>query len=172
MRTNPYKNSFLVRSLLVVMSVMYVASPLHSEFNLLLHNLSHQITSEANHYDEHHAEKFSEKEKHHHNESHHHESLTSKHDKQTKHHHKKATTETHTHEILSVFYAFFNTDTSQNNSAKDFIENKVDKHILSFKAELPCSIQHYEKKNLWYYYSIIQSLKIEVIIPPPQTTHA
>jgi len=100
--------------------------------------------------------------------SHSHKFLASTHSEETKHHHNTKKVDNHNHELISFFNSIFNSDASQNNKEKALFENKLDKHILSQIIDSPDLIPVYEKKNLWYHYSLPKSLKLEVIIPPPQ----
>jgi len=169
LRTKRFSQTILVRSLLVVVSLLYVISPLHSEFNILLHKISHKFTSEIQ-ADENHIIKSIEKQHHHHNTVSEHELLVSNHNEPTIHNHNNTNNKTHKHEVITFFNSLFKIDSLQNNNEKDFIENKIDKHILTFNIELSCSFKEYEKKNLWYYYNLFKSLNSEIVIPPPQSS--
>lgn len=169
MRTIRSSHSIFVRSLLVVISLLYVISPLHSEFNILLHKISHNVIAALQVPDDHHAIKHTEKH-HHQNVVHDHEFLVSNHNELKIDKHSKVKIETHKHELISFFNSLFITDHSQNNNEKDFIENKIDKHILSFNMELAYSIKEYKKKCLWFYYNLFKGLNLEIVIPPPQSS--
>lgn len=163
LRTKYLKHVFLIRSLLVAMSFMYVFSPLHSELNILLHKISHNFVIENHHADE------SIKEDHDlHLNNHKHKFIASKHKKETQDHHHKEELHNHTHELISFINSIFNTEASRTNTNNDLFENKVDKHILTHIIDSPSPIKAYKKESLWYYFSLSKSLKLEVVIPPPQ----
>lgn len=167
MRTDQLKKSFFIRSLLVVMSLLYLLTPLYSELNILLHKISHQFVIEN-----HHAEATTEKEQHHHKDHHDHDFLASNHEEESEGHHKKKKIEVHTHELISFFNSVFNNDTSNKNTEKHIFENKLDKHILTYKLDIPQPVLVYNNKNSWAYNSIAESLELEVSIPPPRSNPA
>lgn len=165
LRTTKFNQSLFIRSLLVVMSLLYVFSPLHSKFSILLHSISHQMLIEN-----HHVEKFQEE--HHHSTEHNHHFLASNHSEESENHHEKEEIQKHSHELISFFNAVFNNDVSKENKEKPTFENKIDKHILSNSIDSPPSVLVYKGKNLWGYYSLAESLELDVRFPPPQSSPA
>ena len=144
------------------MSLCYLFSPLHSEFNILLHKISHQFVIQ-----DHHAEEANEKH-HYHSEHHDHKFLSSNPSEEIAEHHEKDEIEEHTHELISFFNSVFNKDSSQDNRKKHIFEHQIDKHILSNNIDLPQPVLVYKVKNLWGYYSFAESPEPEITIPPPQ----
>jgi len=162
-RTAHFKQSFFIRSLLVVMSLWYLFSPLHSEFNLFLHKTAHQFVIK-----DHHAKEVNEKKHHHHIVHNNHDFLASNPSEETGDHHENDQIEEHAHELISFFNAVFNKDFSEKNKKKHIFEHQIDKHILSNNIDLPKPVLVYRNRNLWGYYSLIESLEPDVSIPPPR----
>lgn len=163
MRTAHFKQSFFIRSLLVVMSLCYLFSPLHSEFNILLHKIAHQFVIE-----DHHPEETNEKKHYHHTEHHDHKFLASNTSEEAEDYHEKDEIKEHTHELISFFNSVFNKDSSEDNKKKHIFEHQIDKHIRSNNIDLPQPVLVYKVKNLWGYYSLAESPELEITIPPPR----
>lgn len=141
------------------MSLLYLFSPLYSEFNSLLHKLSHQFVIE-----DHHTEKSNE-ESHHHTDGHH--FLALNHPAEVEDHHKEEIDD-HSHNVISLFNSIFNSDSSKENKEKQIFENKIDKHILSHNVNLPPSVLVYKDKKLWAYFFFAKGHEPDITIPPPQ----
>lgn len=161
MRTTQFIQSIFIRHLLVVISLLYLFSPLYSEFNIVLHKISHQFVIE-----DHRATEFNE-EKHHHIDDH--NFLASNHIEEAEDHHKNGEIDDHTHGLISFFNSILNDDSSKDNKEKQIFENKLDKHILSYNIELLQPVLVYKDKNWWSYFSLAESLNLEITIPPPQS---
>ncbi|MBZ9729050.1 hypothetical protein LB467_05080 [Salegentibacter sp. JZCK2] len=143
------------------MSLLYLFSPLYSEFNILLHKISHQFVIE-----DHHAEKSNE-EKHHHTDDH--NFLALNHLVEAEDHHNKEEIDDHTHGVISFFNSILNYDSSKDNKEKQIFENKIDKHILSHNINLPQSVLVYKDKKIWDYFSFAEDHEPDITIPPPQS---
>lgn len=166
MSTNQIKQSFFIRSLLVVVSILYLISPLHTEFSILFHKLSHQLAME-----DHHAKAYIEKKNHHHT-HYDHDFLASNHKNEFKEQHGENKFEVHNHELITFFNSVLNNSSSSESSEKYSFENKIDKHIPSYKLEIPPPLFVLKDKRLWAYNSSARSLLNEVKIPPPRNTPA
>lgn len=148
------------------MSMLYLISPIRSEFSILLHKISHQLVME-----DHHVKASIEKENHHHD-HHDHNFLAADHKINSEGHHEKNKLEVHTHELISFFNSVFVNNASNESTEKLNSENKIDKHIPSYKLEISRSALVYKDKCLWGYYSKAESLAHEVKIPPPRINHS
>ncbi|NEV92538.1 hypothetical protein G3567_00035 [Psychroflexus sp. YR1-1] len=142
------------------MSLLYLFSPLCSEFNSLLHKLSHQFVIE-----DHHAEKSNEKKIHH---SEDHDFLVLNPLAEAEDHHKEEIDD-HTHGVISLFNLIFNYDSSKDGKEKQIFENKIDKHILYHTIHFSPWALVYNDKKMRDYFFFTKGHEPDITIPPPQS---
>ena len=146
------------------MLLFYVLSPIHKEVYSFIHSISHHIESNSN----------VKELNHQHNQNkvnHHHEhSFTSHHVVENEEsHHDIEVEQNHAHELLSFLSSVFTSNDSQNNSEKQIVETKLDKHIIPIRIINPEELPSITQLTIWFYSLKIDQMGYEVNTPPPKS---
>ncbi|NAS30797.1 hypothetical protein GTQ40_07430 [Flavobacteriaceae bacterium R38] len=124
---------YIIKSIAVVMSMFYLAGPLHEQFNILLHNISHNLNAhesslniaETDHLNDDHSLK-----DHTHVKTHSEPVVLYKKDIKDTHTHDELNNHDHEHQIIDFIYSLF--DVPDSDDSPDSFRIKVDKHIVFY----------------------------------------